>query len=314
MALGTGWSAALGSALWGRDSGTVPAQHACTVFAGPSVSAGGDLTRALRHHRPTIFFGVPRVWEKMAAVVSIQLSGLAEEEAVVGEQEHAVVERLSQSSEPAPGAKGSWIHDWAVRTASTAHREGQAGGYHGWRPLFYPAASAILRATVAANLGLDQAMHLYCGRCGGGEAAISPALLEYFGGLDMHILQVYGACEGSGGATLCSASIPDHCAVGAVGRALPGVEIKVDHRHGRESVGEGEVCVRGRNRMMGYLNDPEATAAATDAAGYFHTGDVGSIDRYGLLTITGKLKPGGQAAAPAATAAEAPAGLVRFGG
>src|SRR6476661_7721259 len=56
------------------------------------------------------------------------------------------------------------------------------------------------------------------------------------------------------------------------------------------TTGAGELLVRGEHVMLGYLDDPEATAAAVDAEGWLHTGDVGSLDEHGNLRITDRLK------------------------
>jgi acyl-CoA synthetase (AMP-forming)/AMP-acid ligase II len=70
------------------------------------------------------------------------------------------------------------------------------------------------------------------------------------------------------------------------GRAIPGMEIRIDS----ENNGEGELLIRGDYVMLGYLDDPEATAAAIDADGWLHTGDVGLVDEAGNLRITDRLK------------------------
>jgi acyl-CoA synthetase (AMP-forming)/AMP-acid ligase II len=66
------------------------------------------------------------------------------------------------------------------------------------------------------------------------------------------------------------------------GRAAAGFEVKI----GRSD----EILLRGPNLMLGYLDDPEATAAAIDGDGWLHTGDAGRLDEAGYLTITGRLK------------------------
>jgi len=79
----------------------------------------------------------------------------------------------------------------------------------------------------------------------------------------------------------------------SVGRPLPGVEQAIlDPATGRRLPrgGEGEVIIRGPNRMAGYYNLPEETAKAIDLDGWFHTGDMGRFDADGHLAITGRIK------------------------
>ncbi len=71
------------------------------------------------------------------------------------------------------------------------------------------------------------------------------------------------------------------------GRPFAGFELRIDAAKPGEA---GEVLLRGPNVMLGYLDDPAATAAAIDADGWLHTGDVGAVDKAGNLRITDRLK------------------------
>merc|ERR1711871_1501658 len=78
---------------------------------------------------------------------------------------------------------------------------------------------------------------------------------------------------------------------GSVGFAFPGLEIKVDHDLSRgDKAGEGELCFRGRNVMMGYLFNEKKTRSAIDAEGWLHSGDIGRVDADGMYYITGRIK------------------------
>jgi acyl-CoA synthetase (AMP-forming)/AMP-acid ligase II len=82
--------------------------------------------------------------------------------------------------------------------------------------------------------------------------------------------------------TMCREGDPDELVATTNGRAIPGVETRI---------GEGgELLVRGDIVMLGYLDDPEATAEAIDADGWLHTGDIGELDEAGNLKITDRLK------------------------
>ena len=80
--------------------------------------------------------------------------------------------------------------------------------------------------------------------------------------------------------------------IGSVGEAVPGVEVEIRDLEGRvvESGQVGEICIRGRNIMTGYLNNPEATAAVFWAEGWFRSGDLGVFDPDGYLYIVDRLK------------------------
>jgi acyl-CoA synthetase (AMP-forming)/AMP-acid ligase II len=110
-------------------------------------------------------------------------------------------------------------------------------------------------------------------------------------GFDL-VLTAYGLTECSGYATGCRPGDPDDVVSLTSGRAVEGVEVTVvDPGGGQLAAGAaGEVLVRGYNVMVGYWNDPEATAQAVDADGWLHTGDVGVLDPAGNLSITDRLK------------------------
>jgi acyl-CoA synthetase (AMP-forming)/AMP-acid ligase II len=89
--------------------------------------------------------------------------------------------------------------------------------------------------------------------------------------------------------TMCRAGDDAETVATTNGRAIPGMEIRIGPSTG-SGTGTGELLIRGDYVMLGYLDDPEATAAAIDADGWLHSGDVGLVDDAGNLRITDRLK------------------------
>jgi HIP---CoA ligase len=106
------------------------------------------------------------------------------------------------------------------------------------------------------------------------------------------VVSPYGMTETAGTASICPVGTDMPTVTTSVGRAIPGTEIMIVGAGGTKlPPGQaGEVVVRGYNVMLGYFEDPEATAQAIDADGWLHTGDVGQLDERGFLSITGRLK------------------------
>jgi long-chain acyl-CoA synthetase len=112
-----------------------------------------------------------------------------------------------------------------------------------------------------------------------GGAALDPALGEAWRELGVDVLQGYGLTETSPGLTFNRLDRNRH---GSVGVPLPGVEVKI--------ASDGEVLARGPNIFKGYWENEEATRAAIDSEGWFHTGDLGRFDEDGFLWLHGRKK------------------------
>jgi acyl-CoA synthetase (AMP-forming)/AMP-acid ligase II len=126
-----------------------------------------------------------------------------------------------------------------------------------------------------------------------GAATIPVILIERMQNeLDIDIvLTAYGLTEASGFGTMCRSDDDAVTVATTSGRPIAGFELRIDSApDGGESPASGEVLLRGPNVMLGYLDDPEATAAAIDADGWLHTGDIGNTDAAGNLRITDRLK------------------------
>jgi len=122
-----------------------------------------------------------------------------------------------------------------------------------------------------------------------GAATVPVVLIERMQSeLDFKIvLTAYGLTEATVG-TMCRADDDPVTVATTCGRPIAGFELRIDTP--RDDTGAGEVLLRGPNVMLGYLDDPQATAEAIDADGWLHTGDVGTVDEAGNLRITDRLK------------------------
>ncbi len=118
--------------------------------------------------------------------------------------------------------------------------------------------------------------------CGG--AALNQELIDVFESMGIVILNGYGITEC---APLISCNRNQYRKKGSVGIPIYGAEVRIANP---DENGEGEICYRGPNVMLGYYKEPEATAAVIDADGFFHTGDWGRLDEEGWIYITGRLK------------------------
>jgi len=204
--------------------------------------------------KPTYMASAPRVFEKV-------YNGIAAKARAEG------------------GAKYK-IFLWAARVARDYARTGQESLVAtGVRKV--PFGLAVQHA-VADKLVYAKIRAAFGGRmraCVSGSAALAPEIGYFFSGAGVHILEGYGLTESSAGSTV---NPGEDYRVGTVGTPLPGSEVRIAE--------DGEILLRSPGVMRGYHNQPEKTAEVLESDGWFHTGDIGEIDKDGFVRITDRKK------------------------
>jgi len=196
---------------------------------------------------PTVFLGVPRIWERMHSRINLKMKD------------------------------ASWLkktlYNWALG-AGEAFRIAQAQNK----------ASLILRLknwlgdllifrALQERLGLRRVRFAVSG-----AAPISPDLIGWFHSIGVPIAEGYGQTESTG---VSHCNRPEKIRIGTVGQIMPGMECRIAE--------DGEILLRGPAVFCGYLHNDEATAD-TIKDGWLHTGDIGTEDSEGFLSITGRKK------------------------
>ena len=143
----------------------------------------------------------------------------------------------------------------------------------------YSVANTLILSKVKQALGLDQCAAFYFS-----AAPMKQSTIDYFSSLDVPIFNVYGMSETTGATTMQDIK---NFRLDSAGFSVPGADLKIDNP---DEHGEGEICMRGRNTMMGYLKNDKATMDAMDEQGYIKSGDKGKIMKDGHLKITGRIK------------------------
>jgi long-chain acyl-CoA synthetase len=142
------------------------------------------------------------------------------------------------------------------------------------RLLKIPLLSRIVKKKIKRAAGLQNARYLFVG-----AAPMPIPLLKWFEKIGITVLQGYGMTENNIYAT---ASLPNANRIGAVGRPMPGANMKISE--------EGEILFKHAGVMAGYYKEPEKTQETFTADGYLRTGDKGRVDADGYLYITGRVK------------------------
>ncbi|XP_039276232.1 very long-chain-fatty-acid--CoA ligase bubblegum [Nilaparvata lugens] len=210
----------------------------------------GSLGQTLAETHPTIFLGVPRVWEK------IQEKMLA-----LGKQVSSVKRTLAS---------------WAKMSALQHHEAALKG--HTSESYRFKLYKWLVFDKIKARMGLGQ-----CKAFISAAAPISDDVKRYFMSLDILIIEAFGMSECAGAHTCGDYN---KFSLKGVGVTLPGCSTKLDNIKD----GEGEICMSGRHVFMGYLGQPDKTKDTIDEGGWLHSGDVGRLDDKGNLFITGRIK------------------------
>jgi long-chain acyl-CoA synthetase len=228
------------------------AHHYLPIVYGLQITCCDDPRQVLSYLpevRPSWFFAVPRIWEKLKAGLETMIAGQPEEQ---GQAMTAAIEagvrkvRLEQAGEPVP-------EELAEQVAK---------------------ADAEMFAGLRQTLGLDQVEAINVG------AAPTPVeVLEFFHAIGLPLAELWGMSETCGAG---SVNPTGKIKIGTVGPPAPGVEIKLDT--------DGEVLVKSDVVMLGYRNLPDKTAEAFTEDGWLRTGDIGTFDEDGYLTIVDRKK------------------------
>jgi long-chain acyl-CoA synthetase len=190
----------------------------------------------LREVQPTLFFAVPRIWEKIHATVLIKLQDATPLKRLVSRLGLGLAQYIGRQRVANGGE-----HTFGSRLA-----------YAVGNPLFFRA--------LKERIGLR-----WCRWAGSGAAAIAPEVLEFFMGLGIPVYEVYGMTENAAVATV---NFHGRVKLGTVGEPYPGIGLRID-------AVTGEIQTRHAGVFLGYWNKPEQTAETFTADGWLKTGDVG---------------------------------------
>ena len=200
----------------------------------------------LNYCQPTIFTAVPRLLEKF-------------------------FDGIVANGTSAGGLKTK-IFEWAVSLALQWEPEHANGGFYHWK---LGIADKLVFSKVRAALGMTEIKAV-----ASGSAALQPRLARFFNGIGVPILEGYGLTETSPVISVNTTAQPGMLRIGAVGKVIDGVEVKIAE--------DGEILAKGPNIMMGYYKQPELTAEVM-TGDWFHTGDIGEIED-GFIRITDRKK------------------------
>lgn len=227
-----------------------------TTYFADKGALKGTLTLTLQEAVPTLFFGVPRVWEK-------------------------IQEKMLEVGRANKGLKKS-IGQWAKQTGLEYNQNVLNGtGLSMSSELKYMIADKVVFQKVKTALGLQKCKSFFVA-----AAPIALETLEYFMSLDIVIFEIYGMSECTGPHTF---NCKEHQKVGSIGKTLPGCLTKIASNEDTGCI-NGEVLMKGRNVMMGFLNSVEKTKEAITDNGWLRSGDLGTIDESGFFKITGRAK------------------------
>jgi long-chain acyl-CoA synthetase len=190
----------------------------------------------LREVQPTILFGVPRIWERILASVSIGLQNAS---------------RIKRANAKLWLRVAEWIGSTLVRT----------GGRHTFgTKLAYAIGWVFFYRALRERIGMRRVRY-----AASGAAPIAPEVLKFFMGIGVRMHEVYGMTENT---AIATGNRPGRIKLGSVGEPQNGVELKIDPE-------TGEILTRHPGTFVGYFRDPEATARTVTPDGWLHTGDVG---------------------------------------
>lgn len=234
--------------------GRVTVQYMALAY-GATIMVCPDMAQvpvALMTGHPDAFFSVPRLWEKLQ--VAIEGMAAAEPDEALRARFLDAIEvglRRVKAAESGSGASADELAALEVQ-----HAEGIA-----------------LLKPLLARLGLDNLKAAFVG-----GAPSAPELSQFFRAVGVPMLEAYGLTEGS----LNVFNQVENFKSGTAGRPLPGVDLRLAE--------DGEILVKSELNFVGYRKEPEATARAVDADGWLYTGDIGSLDEHGFLSIVDRKK------------------------
>ncbi len=222
----------------------------------------------LREIQPSLFFAVPRVWEKLHAAVVTRVADATPVKKVV----------LTRGL-----AAAGWIG---------RQRAANNGGWTPGARIVHAIGWVLVYRALLTRLGLR-----HCRYAASGAAPIAPEILEFFMGLGLNVQELYGLTESTG---LATANLAGRNRLGTVGEPLPAIAdgFRIDG-------GSGEIQLRHAGLFAGYWGRPDASADALTADGWLHTGDIGEWVDGSHVKIVDRLKDmittaGGRSISPSA--------------